>query len=72
MDDISGVVPDEQAFDLDKLVTTKSIVDIFQDGTFLVCTTDTGQVFRHSIRPDKILNKNREGGWILQNMNLRA
>lgn len=62
---------EEQVFDLEKIVTAKNIVSMYQNGNFLVCTTDSGQTFRHAIPAGKILNK-REEKWVLEDLNLRG
>jgi hypothetical protein len=59
-------------FDIDKVATTTHITDMYQDGNFLVGTTDQGTVFRQHIPADKILNKNEKGEWVLETINLRA
>lgn len=66
------VKQDEQTFDLSKLVKAKNIVNIYQEGSFLVCTSDLGQRFKQGIPAGKILNKNEKGDWILEDMNLRG
>jgi hypothetical protein len=58
-------------FDIDTMATTKNIVDMYQDGNFVVCTTDTGIIFRQHIPVDKVLNK-KEGKWVLEPLNYRA
>lgn len=63
---------DYQTYDLSKLVASNNIVNMSQNGNFLRCVTDTGQIFRHSIPAGKVLNKNTEGKWILEELNLRG
>lgn len=63
---------DEQTFDLSKLVTAKNIVNIRQEGNFLICTSDLGQVFRQAIPAGKIINKDKGGDWVLDDMYIRG
>lgn len=62
----------QETFDISRLATTKNIVSMWQDGNFIVCFTDMGQKFRQAIPAGKILNKNKEGQWILEELNLRG
>lgn len=60
------------SFDVEKMVTTNNIVDLYQEGNYLVGTTDRGTTFRQHIKDNKILNKNEKGEWILEELNYRA
>lgn len=60
------------SFDVEKMVTTKNITDLYQEGNYLIGTTETGTVFRQHIKGNKILNKNEKGEWILEELNYRA
>ena len=67
MDDEKPVEP-EYTFDFAKMEVTNEIADLYQEGNFIVGTTSLGTKFRHHIPVGKILNKDKEGNWILQDM----
>jgi len=60
--------PEIKLDDLTQLDDTASLVSLHQEGNFLVGLTDKGVRFRQHIPQGKILNKNKEGNWVLQQL----
>lgn len=63
--------PAEQSFNIDTVELTKNIVELHQEGNFLVGLTDKGVRFRQHIPAGKILNK-KEGEYVLEDMTVRG
>lgn len=47
----------EHEFDIDAMPLTKNIIDLHQEGNWLVGITEHGIRFRQHIKPGKVLNK---------------
>lgn len=58
---------DDHVFDLNSLELTKNLVEVHQEGNFLVAMTDKGVRFKQHIPANKILNK-KDGEYVLQDM----
>lgn len=58
---------DDHTFDLNSLELTKNLVEVHQEGNFLVALTDKGVRFRQHIPAGKILNK-KDGEFVLEDM----
>lgn len=58
----------EYSFDFSKMQTTTDIQSLHQEGNFLIGMTSLGTTFRQRIPVDKMLNKDKEGNWILQDV----
>ena len=64
---MSEEIKDEHTFDIDSMQLTNKLVDIYQEGNYLVATTETGIKFRQHIKPGKRLNK-KGGKFVLESM----
>ena len=57
MNDEQMVEDRVDTFDLNAIELTNNLVDVHQEGNFIVCKTDKGVVFRQSIPAGKLLTK---------------
>lgn len=60
----------EYEINLDTIEANVTLVDVHQEGNYLVGTTDKGVRFRQRIPQGKILNK-LDGKWILEDIEVR-
>ena len=61
---------EENLFDFDNMELTENITYAIQIGNWIHCTTDKGTTFRHHVTPDKILNMNNKGQYVLETIRL--
>lgn len=61
---------EETVFDFDNMELTDTITYAVQVGDWLHCTTNAGITFRKHVSPDKILNINSKGEYVLETIRL--
>lgn len=66
MDD-EQVTP-EYEFNIDNMSLDATIVELHQEGNWLIGRTSKGIKFRQGIPAGKMLNKNEKGDWIFQDL----
>jgi hypothetical protein len=58
---------EEQTFNLDNFELTNKLIQVHQEGNYLIGLTEKGVKFRQHIPPNKILNK-RGGKFVLDDV----
>lgn len=61
------VTPPIHVDNLDELELTNTVLEMRQEGNFLIGTTDKGITFKQHIKPGKLLNK-VDGRYVLQDI----
>ena len=61
-------VQPDYTLDVDNMPLDATIVELHQEGNWLVGKTSQGVHFRQGIPVGKMLNKNEKGDWILQDL----
>lgn len=58
----------EYEYNIDEMPITTNIVEARQEGNYMIAVTESGVRFKHRIPVNKMLNKNKKGEWILENL----
>lgn len=58
----------EYEYNIDEMPITTNIVEARQEGNYMIAVTENGIRFKHRLPPHKMLNKNKKGEWILQDL----